>query len=212
MKKKGAPKSMIRHEEEEMRGGKDKVKKFDRGGPSSREPVGPTSKRVGYFPNPFGKSFRFELGPTGGGYQRSYKYSAPFLMDKNFRTYPNPDYNPKYDPNVQRQERRQEASKQSQPKGQTPKATGLYDSFAGDMPSNEPGINMPEDQGEIKNRKGGKIHSRMKAHKAPKEHRYAGGGMTYSSGGSVYRKGADGIASRGKTKGHMVKMRYGGKC
>jgi hypothetical protein len=31
-------------------------------------------------------------------------------------------------------------------------------------------------------------------------------------GGSVYRKGADGVASKGKTKGKMVKMAYGGKC
>ena len=38
------------------------------------------------------------------------------------------------------------------------------------------------------------------------------GGMAYSSGGSVFRKSADGIASKGKTKGRMVKMRYGGEC
>ena len=31
-------------------------------------------------------------------------------------------------------------------------------------------------------------------------------------GGSVFRKAADGIASKGKTKGKMVKMAYGGKC
>jgi hypothetical protein len=34
-------------------------------------------------------------------------------------------------------------------------------------------------------------------------------------GGKVagsYRKGADGVASKGKTKGKMVKMRYGGEC
>ena len=31
-------------------------------------------------------------------------------------------------------------------------------------------------------------------------------------GGSVFRKSADGIASKGKTKGKMVKMAYGGKC
>lgn len=40
----------------------------------------------------------------------------------------------------------------------------------------------------------------------------AGGGMAYSSGGSVYRKGADGVASKGKTKGKMVKMNKGGYC
>ena len=42
-----------------------------------------------------------------------------------------------------------------------------------------------------------------------------GGGMAYSKGGSTggsYRKAADGIASKGKTKGKMVKMRMGGSC
>jgi len=37
----------------------------------------------------------------------------------------------------------------------------------------------------------------------------------YKEGGSVggsYRRGADGITSKGKTKGKMVKMAYGGKC
>ena len=33
-----------------------------------------------------------------------------------------------------------------------------------------------------------------------------------ASGGAVFRKAADGIASKGKTKGTMVKMAYGGKC
>ena len=34
----------------------------------------------------------------------------------------------------------------------------------------------------------------------------------YAEGGSVYRKGADGVAHKGKTKGKMVKMAMGGKC
>jgi len=41
------------------------------------------------------------------------------------------------------------------------------------------------------------------------------GGMAYSKGGSTggsYRKAADGIASKGKTKAKMVKMRMGGEC
>ena len=38
----------------------------------------------------------------------------------------------------------------------------------------------------------------------------AKGGMA-KSGGS-FRKAADGVASKGKTKGKMVKMAYGGKC
>lgn len=34
----------------------------------------------------------------------------------------------------------------------------------------------------------------------------------YAEGGSVYRKAADGVAHKGKTKGKMVKMAMGGKC
>ena len=34
----------------------------------------------------------------------------------------------------------------------------------------------------------------------------------YKEGGAVYRKGADGITAKGKTKGRMVKMANGGKC
>ena len=36
--------------------------------------------------------------------------------------------------------------------------------------------------------------------------------MKYAEGGSVYRRAADGVASKGKTKGKVVKMRYGGEC
>ena len=37
----------------------------------------------------------------------------------------------------------------------------------------------------------------------------------YKKGGSVggsYRRAADGVASKGKTKAKVVKMRYGGEC
>jgi hypothetical protein len=37
------------------------------------------------------------------------------------------------------------------------------------------------------------------------------GGMAYSKGGSASSR-ADGVAHKGKTKGKMVKMAYGGKC
>ena len=39
-----------------------------------------------------------------------------------------------------------------------------------------------------------------------------GGKKGYNEGGSVYRKAADGIASKGKTKGKIVKMNKGGYC
>jgi len=42
-------------------------------------------------------------------------------------------------------------------------------------------------------KKGGKVKSKAK-------------------GGSSYRKAADGVASKGKTKAKMVKMAMGGKC
>jgi hypothetical protein len=42
-------------------------------------------------------------------------------------------------------------------------------------------------------KKGGKVKSKAK-------------------GGSSYRKAADGVATRGKTKAKMVKMAMGGKC
>jgi hypothetical protein len=74
-------------------------------------------------------------------------------------------------------------------------------------------------------RKGGMAKSKMadKAGRAMKNRtadkmgramvkKMAGGGMAYSGGGSVYRKGADGVASKGKTKGKMVKMMMGGVC
>ena len=78
---------------------------------------------------------------------------------------------------------------------------------------------------EMSYKKGGMMKSKMadKAGRAMKNRsadkmgramvkKMAGGGMAYSGGGSVYRKGADGVASKGKTKGKMVKMRYGGEC
>jgi hypothetical protein len=34
----------------------------------------------------------------------------------------------------------------------------------------------------------------------------------YAAGGSVFRRSADGIASKGKTKAKQVKMAYGGSC
>ena len=175
MKKKGAPKSMIRHEEAEM-GGKMKkgVKKFQgggssyvrRSGPISREATGPTSGRATYFPNPFGKSIKVYTGPTGG--------SQPRVPTKNPRD-----------------------------------IFGDENPFFSDYDASKTLEELRENREPIQNRKGGKIHSKMKA---PKKHRYAGGGMTYSGGGSVFRKDADGIASKGKTRGKIVKMRYGGEC
>ena len=180
MKKKGAPESMIKHEEKEMRGMKKGVKKMfgggtsyvRRSGPISREATGPTSPRATYVPNPFGKSIKVPLGPTGG--------SQPRVPSRNPR-----DIFGNENPNFSQDLREAEETRALE--------------------------EMRMNREPVKNAKGGKIRSGMK-HKAPKKHRYAGGGVAYSSGGSVYRRGADGIASKGKTKGKMVKMRMGGEC
>ena len=56
-------------------------------------------------------------------------------------------------------------------------------------------------------KKGGGIATSLKAHAAaPASKAHAG----MKSGG--YVRAADGIAQKGKTKGTMVKMAYGGKC
>ena len=187
MKKKGAPKSMIRHEEKEA-GMKKDVKKFQgggssyvrRSGPTTREATGPTSGRATYFPNPFGKSIKVYTGPTGGNYPRQFTKNPRDIFGNE-----NPNYSD------------YEATKALE--------------------------ELRENREPIQNRKGGQIKSKGGfrrqadgvAHKGKTKGRVvkmAGGGMAYSSGGSVYRKGADGIASKGKTKGRMVKMAYGGKC
>ena len=53
----------------------------------------------------------------------------------------------------------------------------------------------------------------MKKAGAPKsmiKHEKAEAGM--KSGGAVFRKAADGIAKKGKTKGTQIAMKKGGKC
>lgn len=171
MKKKGAPKSMIRHEEKEMKG--EKVKKFSgqtgsyvrRSGPTSREATGPTSGRATYFPNPFGKSIKVYTGPTGGGQSRTPSRNPSDLFGNE-----NPN-------------------------------------FSNEMAAMEEESRMLEEMRRAKPptqmARGGKVHSRMKP-KAAKERR--------SSAGGSYRKQADGIANKGKTKGKIVKMMMGGKC
>ena len=55
----------------------------------------------------------------------------------------------------------------------------------------------------------------MKKKGAPKsmiKHEKAEYGMKKGGMASSYRKAADGIAHKGKTKGKIVKMAYGGKC
>jgi hypothetical protein len=58
-----------------------------------------------------------------------------------------------------------------------------------------PASMIKHEEAEYGMRRGGKVK------------KMAGGGMT-----SSYRRAADGIASKGKTKGKIVRMNYGGKC
>ena len=79
---------------------------------------------------------------------------------------------------------------------------------------------MPKSYDEEKGmKKGGKVHSdiakdkpmmKKVAAKAVKGHEARMHKM--ASGGSVFRKTADGVASKGKTKGTMIKMNRGGAC
>jgi hypothetical protein len=78
---------------------------------------------------------------------------------------------------------------------------------------------------EMSYKKGGKVKESkamakkeiafMKKKGAPKsmiKHEKAEYGMKKGGMAGSYRKAADGVASKGKTKGKMVKMAYGGKC
>lgn len=57
---------------------------------------------------------------------------------------------------------------------------------------------------------GGMTSMKKVATKAVKGHEKRMHNM--AGGGSVFRKAADGVASKGKTKGTMIKMRMGGKA
>ena len=114
------------------------------------------------------------------------------------------------------------------PDGSSPGPNGLCGSYRTDSGVCPDG-SMPGPNGICEGgrgmRKGGTAKSKMadKAGRAMKKRsadkmgramvkKMAGGGMAYSGGGSVYRKGADGVATKGKTKGKMVRMMKGGYC
>ena len=94
-----------------------------------------------------------------------------------------------------------------------------------DMSMARRGMAAPAPQPRMGMKKGGKAESKemakkeisfMKKKGAPKsmiKHEKAEYGMKKGGmAGGSYRKAADGIASKGKTKGKQVKMAYGGKC
>ena len=62
-------------------------------------------------------------------------------------------------------------------------------------------------------KKGGMPEALAKHAAKPASKAHAGlkaGGMAYATGGAVFRKPADGIAKKGKTKGTQIKMKSGG--
>lgn len=238
MKKKGAPKSMIRHEEEEMRGGgKGKVKKFSNG-------------RL--VPNPNVANPNAKIVPgIGGGYKGSYQ--TPIEIQKLQSFGRDVGMSPhRYEEMVNKLIERggqapqaiKEAGKKALSKGLKLGGAGgaalgalgtaygpqIVERFSALAGRKKPTVTVTDEQGQpVPQGKahGGKIESRKAskgsfrhaadgmAHKGKTKGRVvkmAGGGMAYSSGGSVFRRQADGIASKGKTKGRMVKMAYGGKC
>jgi hypothetical protein len=234
MKKKGAPKSMIRHEEEEMRGGgKGKVKKFSNG-------------RL--VPNPNVANPNIKIVPgINGGYKGSYQTPIEIQRLQSFGKDVGMSphrYEEMVNKLIEKGERAPQAIKEAGQKALSkgiklggaggaalgalgtaygPQIVERFSALAG---RKKPSVTVTDEQGQpvpqgkahggqIKSKGGFRRQADGVAHKGKTKGRVvkmAGGGMAYSSGGSVYRKGADGIASKGKTKGRMVKMAYGGKC
>jgi hypothetical protein len=229
MKKKGAPKSMVRHEEEEM-GGKMKkgVRKFQGGGymPGGYRTPQEAQRAMGREP-PLRTEAQNKMGLKNiAARQEALTWQAgeearQKALQKSMEA-------GKFSTSVKN------LAKSTLGKGGAGALIGslataygpqIVERFSALAGRKKPTVTVEEvPQGKAH---GGKIESRKAskgsfrhaadgmAHKGKTKGRVvkmAGGGMAYSSGGSVYRKGADGIASKGKTKGRMVKMAYGGKC
>ena len=195
MKKKGAPKSMIRHEEKEM-GMKKSIKKMSGGAY-----IGPPQNLPSDLQRYYDRSRR-GITPSGRQVLPSSHQQTMNAMQRIFEQGLNQGSKTS---GGLRGGKLGAALAGAGALGAA--AKGLYDQFT--MPEDNSQMSPEPETGALERRRGGKVHSRMKA---PKKHRYASGGVTYSGGGSVYRSKADGIASKGKTKGKMVKMRYGGEC
>lgn len=179
MKKKGAPKSMIKHEESEMKGRK--MPKFAAGGPS-------LSERMKAREEAYRKATSVESRAAA---QRAARGLAPRNPSKP--AYTMDDY------------RKDFPSKKPAPPAARPAAP----SGGAAMPVS--GMGAAGGTTQTMMRKGGSVFRKGadgKAHKGKTK----GTMVKMREGGSVFRKGADGIASKGKTKGKVVKMAYGGKC
>ena len=186
MKKKGAPKSMIRHEEKEA-GMKKGTRKFFGGGGM---PPLPSDRYSNYT----GKTTNMNQAAVNRGMQGLGTVAGiGAALSKN--------------PFVK-------AGKIASIAG--PAAKSIYDQFTGPEETSQ---RSPEPETPpVGNRKGGQIKSkggfRRQADGVAHKGKTKGHVVKMREGGSVgsFRRDADGIASKGKTRGKIVKMRYGGEC
>jgi len=195
MKKKGAPKSMIKHEEAEMEG--KKMRKFAAGGPSYYEKTrdkyrsdfdtqrAEMRKQRDAVKAPSEKVQALRAATDAKVAARRQAADAAYAARKAPPTSPAP-------------RPAAPAPRPAAPSGGAAAPAGGMGAAGGTQ---------------AMMRKGGMAGSYRKAadgvaHKGKtKAHM-----VKMREGGSVFRKAADGIASKGKTKGKMVKMAYGGKC
>ena len=127
-------------------------------------------------------------------------------------------YNPfRYTPNASRAGQASNTKdyvKQGMASGLKP-GTPAFSKYISDMP-NLSQSSTDEQKADAGMKKGGMAGSyRRAADGVASKGKTKGHVVKMREGGSVggsYRKAADGIASKGKTKGKMVKMAYGGKC
>ena len=231
MKKKGAPKSMLKHEMAEMRG-----KKFAEGGDveddTDAEGYGTKIERIESKPQTFkqafaaarangektfpwnGKRYTTELAKPKTPGEKSV---AAWETAMAYRDASNASKN-KPGPSARgsTQGRRigrmylsddtaRKFGSAMAPGSKEPERDTTYDKFGKTMASGYRG-------GGSINQKGGSMRGYARGGGIESRGKTKGTMVKMASGGAVFRKAADGIASKGKTKGTMVKMAYGGKC
>jgi hypothetical protein len=238
MKKKGAPKSMIKHEEAEMEG--KKMPKFAAGGMGLQKRqfgtgpgLKPMPKHIGKAITDRGKAIMARPTPKfAAGGKTPYVPGAAMARLQSKIDAANARRDAFRQANsVEARAAAQRAARAAPPPtppakpsgiGSMPGASGEQASAqlqalknsAGFRASAAPSGGMGGAGGtQAMMRKGGMAGSYRKAadgvaHKGKTK----GTTVKMREGGSVFRKSADGIASKGKTKGTMVKMAYGGKC
>ena len=225
MKKKGAPKSMIKHEEAEMEG--KKMRKFAVGGMGlQKRQFGtgpgqkPMPKHIGKAITDRGKAILARPTPkfaVGGMTAAQKAASSQRIATKLGREYQG--YKPGGDPRAaQRAVMASPPTPPAKPSGigSMPGASGGQANAQLEALRNRASAAPSGGMGgaggmQAMMRKGGSVFRKAAdgvAHKGKTK----GKMVKMREGGSVFRKSADGIASKGKTKGKMVRMMMGGKC